>query len=80
MDSKKEIISDEARHGIFGSQLHSRAVHAITEAQSRGALHLHILLWLSYGPIWFSRFIHEDKFRNDLGIMVDTIVQASLCK
>ena len=50
LDTKKEVLIDEMISGIFGSALKARAAHAVSEAQARGALHLHILLWLLFGP------------------------------
>ena len=38
-----------------------RAVHAVTEAQQRGSLHLHLLLWAEYGPTVFARHIHYSR-------------------
>ena len=43
---KRESFPGEQK-GIFG---HVRAVHGVTEAQQRGSLHLHLLLWCLYGP------------------------------
>jgi hypothetical protein len=35
---------DDEPRSLFGRAAHARACHAVTEAQARGALHLHILL------------------------------------
>ena len=64
--------------GFFGSTVKARACHSVTEAQARGALHLHILLWLCYGPLWFSRHIHDEDFRCKMGKYIDKIVTASI--
>ena len=48
--------------GIFGSIFKARAYHAVTEAQARGVLHLHILSWLCHGPLWVSPHVHDEDF------------------
>lgn len=80
IDYKKESFVDKKKPGIFGSSVYARACHGVVEAQARGALHLHVLLWLIYGPLWFGRFIHEKDFRQDLGKFIDGVVTASLTK
>ena len=62
LDRKKEVFLEDAEPGIFGSIFKTREGHGVTEAQARNALHLHVNLWLSHGPLWFSRFIHDEKF------------------
>ena len=62
LDSKKEVILMNKRSCIFGKTIFARACHAVTEAQTRGTLHLHILLWLNYGYLWFVLFIHDVDF------------------
>ena len=78
LDTKKEVIIMDKTPGIFGEVLKARACHAVTEAQARGALHLHILYWLMYGPLWFSRFVHDDKFCDKLKKYISQCVTASI--
>jgi hypothetical protein len=62
-------------HGVYGE---ARAAHCITEAQGRGALHLHFLLWLRYGPIFYARFVATAKGREQLTAFLDSIIKAHL--
>ena len=78
LDSKKEVLLMDTNPGIFGSTVKARTRKGVTEAQARGALHLHILLWLCYGPLWFSRHIHDEDFRCKMGKYIDKIVTASI--
>ena len=64
--------------GIFGRYLKARACLGVTEAQARDGLHLHILLWLTFGPFWFARFVHDPDQREILANFIDSKVQASL--
>ena len=73
LNGKKNFIRVEP--GIFGR---ARAAHAIIEAQARGSLHLHLLLWLLFGPIFFARFVHDAVGRETLAKFIDAIVIASL--
>ena len=66
LDAKKEKLPDGFKPSIFGRAAQARACHAVTEAQARGALHLHILLWLRFGPLWYARWVHDPDQRKVL--------------
>ena len=76
--SKKRNPYYDKNSGVFGSVVKARALHSVTEAQARGALHLHALLWLLYGPLWFSRHIHDEDFRCKIGKYIDKILTVSI--
>lgn len=59
---------------IFGEL---RAGHADTEAQQRGILHLHILLWCTYGSVFFARFVDSDEECAKLCAYFDALVTSS---
>lgn len=78
LDSKKEKFGADINPGIFGRGTSARACFAVAEAQARGALHLHILLWLVFGPLFFSRFVHEPEGRELIARFIDSKVQVAL--
>ena len=65
------------REGIFGR---CRAAHGVTEAQGRGHLHMHVLLWTVHGPLFFARFLHDAEKRNRLIKRINVLVTAQLAK
>lgn len=77
-NSKKEKFVDDLKPGIFVRGTSARACFAVVEAQARGALHLHILLWLTFGPLWHSRFLHDPESREIIARFIDTKVCAAL--
>ena len=76
--SRSEKFGDNVKPGIFGRATQARACHAVSEAQARGALHLHVLLWLVLGPLWYARFVHEDEKREAIARFLDTKIQVAL--
>jgi len=77
LDRSGELDPKNLREGIFGR---CRAAHGVTEAQGRGHLHMHVLLWTVHGPIFFSRFLHDDDKRETLLRRIDALVTAQLAK
>ena len=67
----------EIPEGIFGR---CRAAHGVTEAQGRGHLHAHILLWLLFGPLFMARFFHDDDKVAALTAHIDGLVTAQLAR
>ena len=76
IDRKGEQCHD-SRVGIFGQ---CRAAHGVTEAQGRGHLHLHMLLWLLCGPLFFGRFLHDDDRRDEIVKYLDAVATAQLAR
>ena len=74
LDRKKEMIR-LGQCGILGVV---RSASAVIEAQARGSLHLHILLWLLHGPIFFARFVHDPAAQQVLRDFIDGTVTACL--
>ena len=50
---------------------HCRAGHAVTESQSRGALHLHALLWMLHGPQFHARYVACESCRKRLASTIE---------
>ena len=74
LDKLKDAAVGEMT-GIYGAV---RAVHAVTEAQARGSLHLHLLLWAEYGPTFFARHIHSPDGRAKINAYINATVSARL--
>jgi hypothetical protein len=74
LNRKKELLQVHSK-GLLGTV---RAASAVAEAQARGQLHLHILLWLKFGPIFFARFVHTAAGRARLCAFIDATVSATL--
>ena len=74
LDRKKEVIR-LGQCGILGVV---RSASAVIEAQARGSLHLHILLWLLHGPIFFAWFVHDPAAQQVLRDFIDGTVTACL--
>ena len=56
LDAKKESLPK--RRGLFGVV---RAVKGVAEAQARGELHLHWLVWAMFGPLFYGRWVHTGE-------------------
>jgi len=56
LDAKKESLPK--RRGLFGVV---RAVKGVAEAQARGELHLHWLVWAMFGPLFCGRWVHTGE-------------------
>ena len=67
----------EVPEGIFGR---CRAAHGVTEAQGRGHLHAHILLWTERGPLYMARFFHDDDKQAALFAHIDGLVTSQLAR
>ena len=68
MNKKKDALPGEMK-GIYGEV---RACHAVTEAQARGSLHMHLLLWAKYGPLFHSNHLHTEKGRKIIAEYMDS--------
>jgi hypothetical protein len=77
LDRAGELDPRSLREGIFGR---CRAAHGVTEAQGRGHLHMHVLLWTVHGPVFFARFLHDDDKRERLIRRINALVTAQLAK
>jgi hypothetical protein len=65
----------DRRRGALG---HCRAGHAGTESQSRGALHLHALLWMLHGPQFHARYLECESCRTRLAQTIDAAITAAI--
>jgi len=77
LDRSGELDPKDLREGIFGR---CRAAHGVTEAQGRGHLHMHVLLWTVHGPLFFARFLHDADKRDHLIKRINVLVTAQLAK
>jgi hypothetical protein len=66
---------EDSKPGLFGR---CRAMHAVVEAQARGALHLHAIVWTEHGPLSAARFVHCKRCRKRMAKVVDAAVSGRL--
>ena len=59
--------------GIFGTPIE---MFAATEAQARGSLHVHALLWVGLSPELVQSLIHRNDFARQISDTLDTMVKA----
>ena len=69
LDAKKESLPQ--RRGLFGVV---RAVKAVAEAQARGELHLHWLVWMMFGPLFYGRWVHTGEGLERIRDFLDRVV------
>lgn len=74
-NNRKDTLTGDHNLGIFGAP---RAAHDVTEAQARGLLHIHLLLWLRHGPIFWARVVHYPEARKKLRKFIDDTVSGAL--
>ena len=63
------------RGGIFGKV---NASYGIIEAQARGALHMHALLFGEIKPEILTRWVHDEQFRKEIIKVLDNLVEAAI--
>ena len=63
------------RRGVLGK---IRAYYGVTEAQARGALHLHLLVWGEISPRMMQRFAHDPSFQRSIAQVIDSLVSTEL--
>jgi hypothetical protein len=73
LDTKKEYL--ERKPGLWG---YARSCNAVSEAQQRGGLHLHALVYGCNGPIFLSRFLHTDAGQAHVRDIIKSVVTATL--
>ena len=72
----RKTVPVESRNGkLFGLP---KAFFSVTEANSRGNLHFHSLLWCGPDPSDVQRRVHDPAFVDDFVRYIDSVVTASI--
>ena len=67
----------EKQRGAFGK---CRAFFGITEAQRKGLLHNHSVLWTELNPMVISRWLHNKGFRDRVVAFIESIVSCDISR
>lgn len=76
-DIRKDILAGYHNLGVFGTP---RAKRGVTKAQSRGSLHISLLIWLRNSPIFWARKFYGLEAREKLRKYIDDTVLGALSK